>query len=154
MLAAAFVVTVAMIGLVSSHDAAPKPLALPAVPAPDATSGSCRRLIDALPETVKSNGADLPRRRLASPAPAATVAWDAKNPIVLRCGVGKPRQLKPTSEVRQINGVQWLPVGATGTRTWYVVDRPVYVALTVTGDVGTGPLQDVSNAVARALPAR
>ena len=35
-----------------------------------------------------------------------------------------------------------------------VVDRPVYVALTVPEGSGTGPLQEVSDAVGEALPKR
>lgn len=36
--------------------------------------------------------------------------------------------------------------------TWFVVDRPVYVALTVPNGSGPTPLQTVSAAVTQSLP--
>ena len=96
----------------------------------------------------------LPRRELAAPAPLATVAWgDAKHdPVVLRCGLERPGELTPTSQLRVISDVQWLQVPGSGSSTWFVVDRAVYVALTVPYDAGTGPLQDVSTTVRDLLP--
>jgi hypothetical protein len=73
---------------------------------------------------------------------------------VLRCGLARPGELTPTSALREISGVRWLPVEGAVATTWYVVDRPVYVALTVPAGSGTGPLQDVSTTVDRTLPTR
>ncbi|MCE6999691.1 DUF3515 domain-containing protein [Saccharothrix sp. S26] len=122
------------------------PLALVPVPAPKAGSGECEALLPALPGQLVSNGVALPRRDLASPAPAGAVAWGDEwhEPVVLRCGLDRPGDLTPTSQLRVISDVQWLEVSEGGSATWYVVDRPVYVALTVPSDAGTGPLQDVS----------
>jgi len=130
------------------------PLALVPVPAPAAESPECVDLLGKLPVALVSNGATLPRRELAAPAPAGTVAWgDGKrDPLVLRCGLDRPGDLKPTSQLRVISDVQWLEVTDGGDATWYVVDRPVYVALTVPSDAGTGPLQDVSTTVRDTLP--
>ncbi|GLY66990.1 DUF3515 domain-containing protein [Amycolatopsis taiwanensis] len=128
------------------------PLALPSVPAPEAGSPECATLLGALPLELTSGGTTLVRRELAAPAPAATVAWGEQETVVLRCGLERPPELTPTSQLRVVSGVQWLPVLGDGSTTWYVVDRPVYVALTVPGSVGTGPLQDVSGAVATKLP--
>ncbi|MFD1152547.1 DUF3515 domain-containing protein, partial [Saccharothrix hoggarensis] len=96
-----------------------------------------------------SGGVTLPRRELASPAPAGALAWGdaAHQPVVLRCGLDRPAALTPTSVTRVISDVQWLEVAEGDSATWYVVDRPVYVALTVPSDAGTGPLQDVSATV-------
>jgi hypothetical protein len=96
-----------------------------------------------------SDGATLPRRELAAPAPDGALAWgDAQHePVVLRCGLDRPGDLTPTSELRVISDVHWLEVSDGGSATWYVVDRPVYVALTVPSDAGTGPLQDVSTTI-------
>ncbi|QFZ22820.1 DUF3515 domain-containing protein [Saccharothrix syringae] len=125
------------------------PVALVPVPAPRAESAECGALLSALPMQLVSNGVTLPRRELASPAPAGAVAWgDATHePVVLRCGLERPGELSPTSELRDVSDVTWLVVGGTGAATWFVVDRPVYVALTVPSDAGTGPLQDISTTV-------
>jgi hypothetical protein len=125
------------------------PLALVPVPAPEAESGECDALLNGLPTQLVSNGATLPRRELAAPAPASALAWgDATHePVVLRCGLERPRELNPTSSTRVISDVQWLEVSEGGSATWYVVDRPVYVALTVPSDAGTGPLQDISTTI-------
>lgn len=84
------------------------------------------------------------------------VAWgDAEHdPVVLRCGLDRPAELKPDSQLRSISDVQWIEVSEGGSTTWFVVDRPVYVALTVPSDSGTGPLQDVSTTVRDSLAAR
>ena len=132
------------------------PVALVPVDAPDAGSTSCATLITALPATLANGPAPLRRAPIADPAPVAAMAWRAqgRDPVVLRCGLGKPGELTPTAQLRVISGVNWLPVEGDGATTWFVVDRAVYVALTVPADAGTGPLQDVSAAVATVLPAR
>ncbi|NKQ56509.1 DUF3515 domain-containing protein [Amycolatopsis sp. K13G38] len=127
-------------------------LALVPVPAPQAGSPSCATLIPALPADLISNGATLKRRELAAPAPEATVAWGQPDAIVLRCGLERPPELTPTAQLRVVSGVQWLPVEGEGSSTWYVVDRDVYIGLTVPDSAGTGPLQEVSDAVAAKLP--
>jgi uncharacterized protein DUF3515 len=132
------------------------PLALPAVSAPDARSSSCSGLLDALPTTLADKGETLRRRPILEPAPPGAAAWagDHGEPVVLRCGIPRPDQLAPTSELREISGVRWLPIEEAGAASWYVVDRPVYVALTVPAGSGTGPLQDVSTTVGKVLPAK
>lgn len=160
-LATAFAVAVAVLSVLSSSSDHPSgapaestgPLPLVTVPAPDAGTPACGDLVRAVPERLKSSGEYLARRELAQPAPPATVAWGAGNPVVLRCGLERPPELSQTSPLRVVNGVQWLEVAGQGSATWYVVDRPVYAALTVPADAGTGVLQDVSDAVARSLPA-
>ena len=47
--------------------------------------------------------------------------------------------------------MQWLPVPGEYSSTWYVVDRAVYVALTVPNSAGTGPLQQVSSTIGEKL---
>ncbi|WP_116110809.1 DUF3515 domain-containing protein [Amycolatopsis ruanii] len=145
---------VAVIGLVvrGSGDEA-GPLALVPVDAPQAGSAGCAQLIPAMPAQLDSKGTALPRRTIAEPAPEATIAWGSPESIVLRCGLGKPPELTPTSQLRVVSGVQWLPVEGPGSSTWYVVDRAVYVALTVPDSAGTGPLQQISDTVAATLPA-
>ncbi|KAA2253646.1 DUF3515 domain-containing protein [Solihabitans fulvus] len=132
------------------------PLPLVPVPAPSAGSQDCVKLAGALPAKLVSGGATLTRRELAAPAPVGATAWgDASHdPVVLRCGLDKPSELTQTSNLREINGVKWLEVDGDGAATWYVLDRPVYVALTVPADAGTGPLQDISTTIAATLPAK
>jgi hypothetical protein len=122
------------------------PVALVPVPAPQAGSDGCKALLGALPAQLVSNGVTMPRREVATPAPAGALAWgdERHEPVVLRCGLDRPGDLTPTSRLRVISDVQWLEVAEGGSATWYVVDRPVYVALTVPSDAGTGPLQDIS----------
>jgi hypothetical protein len=127
------------------------PLALVPVPASQADSPECAALVPALPAQLISNGATLNRREIAEPAPPATVAWGAPDAIVLRCGLDRPPELTQTAQLRVVSGVQWLPVEGQGTSTWYVVDRNVYVGLTVPDSAGTGPLQQVSDTVAATL---
>ncbi|ROP40633.1 DUF3515 domain-containing protein [Saccharothrix texasensis] len=156
-LTALLVVGVAAAGLVlgGRDDAADPsavrtgPVALVPVPAPKAGSAECAALLGALPAQLLSGGVTLPRRELAAPAPAGALAWgdERHEPVVLRCGLDRPGDLTPTSQLRIISDVQWLEVSDGGSATWYVVDRPVYVALTVPSDAGTGPLQDVSTTI-------
>jgi Protein of unknown function (DUF3515) len=125
------------------------PVALVPVPAPKAESEECKALLAGLPMQLVSNGAQLPRRELAAPAPTGAVAWGDKQhqPVVLRCGLDRPGDLSPTSSLREVSDVQWLVITEGDKATWYVVDRPVYVALTVPSDAGTGPLQDISTTI-------
>ncbi|WP_307832040.1 DUF3515 domain-containing protein [Prauserella cavernicola] len=154
-LAAALAAVVAVLGLTSSGEEEPGtgPLPLVSIPAPKSGSADCRSLIEAAPAELESSGETLERRELAEPAPPATVAWGEGDPVVLRCGLDRPPELSPTSSLRQINGVQWLDVPGEGAATWYVVDRATYLALTVPAGSGTGPLQQISDTVAGALPA-
>lgn len=127
------------------------PLALPSVPAPQAGSPECAALLGALGSQLVSKGDRLPRRELAAPAPAATIAWGEPDPVVVRCGLQRPPDLTPTAELRSVSGVQWLPVPGEYSSTWWVVDRAVYVALTVPNSAGTGPLQQVSSTIGEKL---
>ncbi|RJQ68759.1 DUF3515 domain-containing protein [Pseudonocardiaceae bacterium YIM PH 21723] len=130
------------------------PLALPALPAPQEASAECGSLVGALPGQLISDGVTLPRRELAQPAPAGAAAWGDKDhdPVVLRCGLSRPEELNLTSKLVAVSGVSWLRLEGSGKVSWVVVDRPVYAALTAPVDSGTGPLQDLSAAVAKALP--
>ncbi|GHF63570.1 hypothetical protein FHX82_003075 [Amycolatopsis bartoniae] len=155
-LAVALAAAVAVLSLVnrSAQDQPDNgPLALVTVPAPQADSPECATLVPALPAQLTSNGKTLDHREIAEPAPPATVAWGAPDAIVLRCGIDRPAELTPTAQLRVVSGVQWLPVEGDGTSTWYVVDRNVYVGLTVPDSAGTGPLQTISDVVAAKLPA-
>jgi hypothetical protein len=131
------------------------PVALVPVPAPAAGSPDCDVLVRNLPATLQSGSTVLSKALLAEPAPPATAAWTDQrtDPVILRCGLDRPAELTPdTQNLRAITGVQWLPVEGDSATTWFVVDRPVYVALTVPADAGTGPLQDISTTIGKILP--
>jgi len=154
-LAVALAVAVAVFALTKgSEPPETGPLALVPVPAPAAGSPACTALLSAAPTELTSNGTRLKLRDLATPAPPATMAWGEPDALVLRCGLNRPPELTPSAQLRLVNNVQWLQVPGEGTSTWYVVDREVYAALTVPDSAGTGPLQEISDAVAAKLPAR
>ena len=129
-------------------------LALVSIDAPDAGSPTCAALVEKLPLGLPSGKDMLPRRQIAAPAPPAAVAWgDAEHdPVVLRCGLPRPSELTPSAQLRVISDVQWLQLPGSGSSTWVIVDRGVYVALTVPDDAGTGPLQDMWTTVRDLLP--
>jgi Protein of unknown function (DUF3515) len=129
------------------------PLALVGVDAPAAAGPECTDLATALPAELPNADRPMTRLPLAAPAPKAAAAWGASTgePVVLRCGLTRPAELTRTSSLRKIDKVQWLPVEGDAATTWYVVDRPVYIALTVPAGAGTGPLQEISTTVAKNL---
>lgn len=131
------------------------PLLLVPVDAPQAGSAGCTALLHNLPATLSDGSASLHARPLAKPAPVAAAAWGGTtgDPVVLRCGIERPPELTPTSPVVDIDGVKWFQISADGASTWYAVDRSATVALTLPGNVsGTGPIQDVSQAIIAAMP--
>jgi Protein of unknown function (DUF3515) len=131
------------------------PLAIANVEAPAAGSPSCAALLAGLDGDLPAGPATLPSRPLAPPAPAGVRAWAATPaPIVLRCGLPRPAELTPTSELLEVDGVRWLTISDGAIVTSIAVDRPVYVALTAPAGIGSGPLQAVSDVVRTTLPAQ
>jgi hypothetical protein len=132
------------------------PVALVPVPAPSAGSADCVTLIGKLPATLQSGSTVLSKATVAEPAPPAVAAWTDQrtDPVVLRCGLDRPAELTPTTQTRAVNGVNWLPIDGPDATTWYLVDRSVYVAVTVPATTGTGPLQEISDLIARTVPKR
>ncbi len=125
------------------------PLALPPIPAPEAGTPECASVLAKVPQALLVDGRPVPRRPLAPPEPPATVAWGdaAHDPTTVRCGIDAPAELTPTSKLLDVSGVSWLEISAGGNTSWLAVDRPVYVALTVPQNSGSGPLQDLSAAL-------
>lgn len=134
-----------------------RPLAVVPVDAPAAESPECAALLGTLPRELPSSDGPLPPRALAEPALPGVRAWAAApRPAVLRCGLARPAELSPTSALLEVDGVSWLPLSEPGpyplVTSYVVVDRPVYLVLTVPLQAGTGPLQSVSEAVRQTLP--
>ena len=95
------------------------------------------------------------------PAPPATRAWtgeDSNDRVVLRCGLDRPLEFDAAAALQIIDGVQWFqvtdPGGESASSTWYVVDRGVYIAVTVPPNSGPTPIQQISDTVANTLPAK
>jgi len=161
--AVAVVAIGAILAIAATRQAPPQPVAVAAFPAPQAASPACRTLGDALPQRL----GDYQRAQLAQPAPEGAAAWrtgpDAP-PVVLRCGLDRPAEFVVGSPIQVVDRVQWFQVAAAaqsagppsanaGRSTWYAVDRPVYVALTLPSGSGPTPIQEVSDVIDRTIAA-
>jgi hypothetical protein len=100
---------------------------------------------DELPDSVDGQA-----RRDTEPASVRTAAW-GDPPVVLRCGVPRPPGLTATSEVIEVNGVEWFLAGSERGYVFTTVGRRPYVELRVPADTpreqATAPLVDVAEAV-------
>lgn len=155
----ALVVGVLVAAYLAQRSPALEPVALGPVPAPAAASEPCTALVAALPADLDG----LARAELADPAPPATVAWrstdagaGATDPVVLRCGIERPTEFDRASPLVVVDGVSLLelPGAAAGipATTYVVVDRGVYVGVTLPDGTGSGPLQQLADVVSAALP--
>jgi Protein of unknown function (DUF3515) len=151
--AVAAAAAVLVIAVMRSQPQRERPLVIPAVSAPQANAPECATLMAALPQRL----GDYPRTTPADPAPPATAAWRSGDtePVLLRCGLGRPADFVVGSPIQVVNTVQWFRVDehGTGRATWFVVDRPVYVALTLPQGTGATPIQEISDIVAAKLTA-
>lgn len=151
------VIAVLVVAAVLQRTPGPEPVAITEVPAPQADSPDCRALVDALPEQL----GDYRRATVREPAPAGTAAWQPEEPggeaLILRCGLARPAEFVLGAPLQVVDAVQWFQLTdeAGGDRsTWFAVDRPVYVALTLPPGTGPLPIQAISAAIATALPPR
>jgi hypothetical protein len=122
------------------------------VPAPNADSAECRALLDALPDQL----GDYRRAPAAEPAPAGAAAWQASDtePVILRCGLDPPAEFVVGAPIQVVDTVQWFRIADEDRSTWFAVDRPVYVALTLPQGSGPTPIQEISDVIAKSLPAK
>jgi predicted lipid-binding transport protein (Tim44 family) len=130
-----------------------QPVVIASAPAPKADSTECRTLLDALPEQL----GEYRRAPAAQPAPAGAAAWQAgadTEPVVLRCGVDRPAEFVVGAPLQVVDAVQWFRVADGERSTWFAVDRAVYVALTSPPGSGPTPIQQISEVLAKALPAK
>jgi hypothetical protein len=155
-LIAALVLAVGAIGAVlaiaATRHPPQQPVAIAAVPAPQAQTPACRALLEALPQRL----GDYQRARAAPPAPAGTAAWrhgSDGEPVVLRCGLNRPVDFVVGSPIQVVDRVQWFEVRQDDRSTWYTVDRPVYVALTLPSGSGPTPIQQLSDLIDHTMPA-
>jgi hypothetical protein len=155
-LIAALVLAVGAIGIVLAIAATRQPrltpIAIPAAPAPQAQDPACRALMQALPSRL----GDYQRVPAESPAPEGTAAWRSLSdgePLVLRCGLERPSDFVVGSPIEVVDRVQWFQVRQGGSFTWYTVDRPVYVALTLPPGSGPTPIQVLSELIDHTMAA-
>ena len=80
-------------------------------------------------------------------------AW-GDPPIVLRCGVGRPEDMAPTSEAVEIDGVSWFPQQLTAGYRFTTTGLGTRVEVTVPAAYApeTGPLVDLSPVIAASMP--
>jgi hypothetical protein len=130
-------------------------VAVAAVPAPHAGGPECRALAQALPQRL----GDYQRATLVQPAPDGAAAWQSGpgEPIVLRCGLDRPADFVVGVPIQIVDRVQWFEAkdsaGGAPRSTWYTVDRPVYVALTLPSGSGPTPIQELSDLIDRTIAA-
>jgi hypothetical protein len=156
LLIAALVVAIGALGVILAIAATrhrPTPIAIAAVPAPHAQDRACRQLLEALPPRL----GDYTRAPVMQPAPVGAAAWQTSGPaepVVLRCGLDRPVDFVVGSAIQVVDRVQWFEVSQDQRTTWYSVDRPVYVALTLPPGSGPTPIQQLSELIDRVMPAR
>ena len=129
-----------------------QPVPIASVPAPRAETPQCRALLDALPERL----GDYRRAEAADPAPAGAAAWQSApdaEPVILRCGLDRPAEFVVGAPLQVVDAVQWFEVTDAGRSTWFAVDRPVYIALTLPSGSGPTPIQQISEVIARTIAA-
>jgi hypothetical protein len=122
-----------------------------AAPTPSAaTIEPCAQIESVLPLQLDGS-----KPRIVHPYPddsAPVVAWGSP-PIVFVCGVPRPAGFVDTTELIQSDGgVNWFVGGNSTTSVFTVVDRAVYIQLTVPKSYAQPPLGSVSAAIAQVLP--
>jgi Protein of unknown function (DUF3515) len=90
-----------------------------------------------------------------APKSALTAAWG--NPaVVLRCGVGEPATLRPTSETIEINGVRWFLHETKDAYVFTTYGRAAFVEVRVPKSVpreqATAPLVDLARPLLVSVP--
>jgi uncharacterized protein DUF3515 len=149
--AAGAIIGILVIAVLRQSPAGQQAVAIASVPAPKADSAECRALLDALPASL----GDYRRAPAAEPAPQGAAAWTANgDSVILRCGLDRPAEFVVGSPLQVVNAVQWFQLADQGRSTWFAVDRAVYIALTLPQGSGPAPIQEISDVIAKSLPAK
>jgi uncharacterized protein DUF3515 len=125
----------------------PPPITVSAPPSDAAAEGPCAQVLSALPVQL---GQLAPRVVHTRPDSPNVVAW-GDPAVVLRCGVPRPEAFVPTSDVYNIGNVYWLAVKQKAATVWTVIDRAVYVEVTVPEKQAFQPLPLLGSAIATKL---
>ena len=114
-----------------------------------AAAYACSSLHGRLPEEVSGQTVTA-----TEPQSPLTSAWGSP-PIVLRCGVGVPAALTPTSQLLTVDGVDWLPEQLTQGYLFTTGGRSVNVEVSVPSAYSpeADALADISPAIAATIPA-
>ena len=120
----------------------------PPVPGSAPVARACAALAAALPDVLDGH-----QERSTEPDSELTAAW-ADPAIVLRCGVTRPPELRPTSELYTINDIDWLPVETDhGWRfTTVGLIANVEVAVPSRYQPAVNPLVDLARAITATVP--
>ena len=141
----------------SANSGPPPALTLAAPPHATAEAAACSKVlvqIEALPITLDGQA---PRVVDTSASSYAVLAW-GDPAIIYRCGVDRPKDLKPYSAALFVNGGV-IPGPAYDVlkdgdaNVWTTVDRGPYISITVPIKYNSGPLPALSRAIQKAIPA-
>ncbi|WNG94681.1 DUF3515 domain-containing protein [Mycobacterium sp. ITM-2016-00318] len=152
-IAVAAIVAVLVVAVLRQTPTQQEPVPIATVPAPQAGSAECTALMAALPDHL----GDYRRAPAAEPAPPGTAAWRAEwdtDPVILRCGLDRPLDFVVGVPTQVVEPVAWFELTEADRSTWFAVDRPVYIALTLPSGSGPTPIQEISQAISSAMPAR
>ena len=116
-------------------------------------AAECTRLLTEAPDTFEGFG--------TKEVSGDRATWPSTGPgddMTLRCGVTRPAELSPTSNLQEIHaagqaGVQWFITDTVdGSGQAYVcVDHRPYVAMWIPTNAGNGPITDISGLIDRTL---
>lgn len=118
-------------------------------PTPDpAAAALCRAFVSALPRRL--DGIDPGPTEPRSPLVRAY----GGGRYVVRCGVPRPADLRPTSQLFTVDGVDWFVQEGPRRVRCTAVGRAAFVELSLpAGESAAGPLVDLAGPVRRTLPA-
>lgn len=125
------------------------PVSPPDPPPTGAAAYTCSSLHGRLPDEVAGQTVTA-----TEPQSPLTSAWGTPS-IVLRCGVGVPAALTPTSQLLTVDGVDWLPEQLTEGYLFTTVGRSVNVEVSVPSRYSpeADALADLSPSIAATIPA-
>lgn len=136
----------------SGHSGTKSSGPLPAVsaaapPVAGSAEAACAQVLSALPVQL---GQLTPRVVHTVPDSPNVVAW-GDPAVVLRCGVTRPTAFVPTSDVYNIGSVYWFALKQKSATVWTVIDRAVYVEVTIPEKQAYQPLPLLGQAIATKL---
>lgn len=120
------------------------------VPEPEPPAAeACRRLHDRLPSALDGQPG-----RAAEPSSRLVAAWGSP-PIVLRCGVNEPDNLRPASKLVAVNGVEWFPETDRSPLRFTTVDRVADIQLLLPREYGVpaDALAQLAGPIKQTVPA-
>jgi hypothetical protein len=129
-----------------------QPVPIATVPAPSSASSECAALTAALPDQLGDY-----RRAVVDTTDPGVAAWQTSpdaEPVILRCGLDRPAEFVVGAPIQVVEPVQWFELTDADRSTWFAVDRPVYIALTLPSGSGPTPIQEISEAISKTMPAR